>query len=200
MAALVVSIATLGGAPALAQERPGPGTVELSVIPGGGLFFVKSDQKSEPSFGNYDLGGAVAINFGRVGVEGEVAGSIGLTQTLEFATSPAASTRTPNMLSYTGNVIVPLAPSGRRSMVPYAAAGLGGLTLFEKPAVGLIAGDTFFTGNAGGGLKWYAGRWGLRVDYRFVAVQSKDEASSFFGRENRYGHRLYGGVIVNLVQ
>ena len=54
-----------------------------------------------------------------------------------------------------------------------------------------------YTGNVGGGAKWYAGRWGLR-DYRFIAVPSKDEASAFFGQEARYGHRVYGAVMLNV--
>src|SRR6185295_11956094 len=55
-------------------------------------------------------------------------------------------------------------------------AGLGGLSLFERAAVGVNDSTTFLTSNVGGGIKWYAGRWGLRGDYRFIAVQSKDDA------------------------
>jgi hypothetical protein len=47
-------------------------------------------------------------------------------------------------------------------------------------------------------VNWYAGRWGLRGDYRFIAVQSKDDAPAFFGQETRYGHRVYGGVLLNV--
>jgi hypothetical protein len=50
----------------------------------------------------------------------------------------------------------------------------------------------------GGGVKWYANnRWGLRADYRFISVQSTDTAPAFFGQNLRYGHRVYGGVIIN---
>ena len=59
-------------------------------------------------------------------------------------------------------------------------------------------GATFFTSNVGGGVNWYAGRWGLRGDYRFVALKSKDDAPAFFGNETRYGHRVYGGVLLNV--
>ena len=57
------------------------------------------------------------------------------------------------------------------------------------------------TGNVGGGVKWYApdSRWGLRADYRFIATQSKDTAPAFFGQDTRYGHRVYGAVIINAV-
>ena len=40
----------------------------------------------------------------------------------------------------------------------------------------------------------------LRGDYRFVAVRSKDDAPSFFGQDTRYGHRIYGGVVINAVR
>jgi hypothetical protein len=31
-----------------------------------------------------------------------------------------------------------------------------------------------------------------------MAVRGKDEAPVFFGQENRYGHRIYGGVLLNI--
>ena len=51
-------------------------------------------------------------------------------------------------------------------------------------------------------MKWYApnNRWGLRGDYRFVVSKSKDDAPSFFGRDNRYAHRIYAAVIINTVR
>ena len=72
--------------------------------------------------------------------------------------------------------------------------------------VGILGFDsnigTFWTGNVGGGLKWYqsGGRWGLRGDYRFEVVQSKDDAPAFFGQDQRFGNRIYGGVILNVVK
>ena len=62
------------------------------------------------------------------------------------------------------------------------------------------AGGVFFTGNVGAGVKWYSGRWGLRADYRFIGVQSKDDAPAFFGREDRFGHRIYGAVLLNVAR
>jgi hypothetical protein len=52
------------------------------------------------------------------------------------------------------------------------------------------------------GVKWYApdGRWGLRGDYRFIAVRSDDSAPAFFGRDSRYGHRVYGAVVINALR
>ena len=69
-------------------------------------------------------------------------------------------------------------------------------------SLGVNSSETFLTGNVGGGVKWYApnGRWGLRGDYRFVTVRSNDSAPAFFGQETRFGHRVYGGVVINAVQ
>jgi hypothetical protein len=84
------------------------------------------------------------------------------------------------------------------SVVPYVTGGIGGLSLLQKESIGINENETFLTGNVGGGVNWYAGRWGLRGDYRFIAVKSKDDAPAFFGQETRYGHRVYGGLLLNL--
>jgi hypothetical protein len=47
-------------------------------------------------------------------------------------------------------------------------------------------------------VKWYRGRWGARADYRFTAVKSRDDAPVVFGRETRYGHRIFGAVLLNV--
>ncbi len=88
------------------------------------------------------------------------------------------------------------------SVVPYLTGGVGGLTLFEKAGLGINSAETFLTGNAGGGVKWYApnGIWGLRGDYRFITTRSKDDAPAFFGQETRYGHRVYGALIINAIR
>jgi hypothetical protein len=39
---------------------------------------------------------------------------------------------------------------------------------------------------------------GLRTDYRFVIIGSSDAAPAFFGQETRYGHQIYGGVILSM--
>lgn len=179
------------------EAAPGPGRFEVTIIPGGAAFFTEDSDNSGPGFGNYDLGATATVNFNRfVGVEAEVSGLIGVSQSLDFVTG-TADAKTPHFLSYSGNLVV---SGGRGSVVPYATAGLGGLSVFERAAVGVEDTTTFFTGNVGGGVKWYAGRWGLRGDYRFIAVQSKDDAPAFFGQDTRYGHRFYGGVILNVVR
>ena len=198
LAALVVvgTLACVGGA--VAQETQGPGLVEATYIPAGAAYF--TSKGSAPSFGNYGFGTAVAINFTRyIGVEGELGAMIATTSSLQFG-DLNHDTKSPNMLSYTGNLVVSL-PIGH-SVVPYATGGVGGLTVFERPVLNITDDETFLVGNVGGGVKWYApnNRWGLRGDYRFVATQSKDDAPAFFGRDTRYAHRVYGAVIINTVR
>ncbi len=198
--AVLAVVTFVGASSAQAQSLeagPGPGRLEVTIIPGGATFFTEASDTDSPSFGNYDLGGSVTFNFNRyVGVEGEVSGLLGVSQSLDFVAGALDAT-TPNFLNYSGNVIV---SPGRGSVVPYATAGIGGLSLFEKAEVGVADTSTFLATNVGGGIKWYAGRWGLRGDYRFIAVQSQDDAPAFFGQENRYGHRVYGGVILNVIR
>jgi outer membrane protein with beta-barrel domain len=199
IAVFVTVIGLAGTSQVHAQETAaGPGRVEVSIIPGGGVFFTEDTDTLEPSFGNYDLGGAVAVNFNRyLGVEGEVSGGLGVSQDLQFG-GLTADRKTPHILNYSGNVVVSAA--NRSSVVPYLTGGIGGLSLFERANLGISDTETFLTANVGGGVKWYAGRWGLRGDYRFVGVQSKDDAPAFFGRETRYGHRVYGAVVVSVAR
>jgi len=199
--AFVLTVAAIGAAtPALAQEAAaGPGKVVISIIPAGATFFTEAeDNPNGPSFGSYDLGGSVAVNFNRyVGIEGEVSGGLGVSQSLQIGSS-SFDERSPNLLNYSGNLVIS-APN-RSSVVPYITGGVGGLTMFERRPLIVNDPETFLTGNVGGGISWYAGRWGLRGDYRFIAVQSKDDAPAFFGREERFGHRVYAGVLLNVAR
>jgi Outer membrane protein beta-barrel domain len=200
IAVFLTALTMLGSGHAFAQEgTPGPGTVEISVIPGGATFFTSRD--SGPSFGSYNLGGALTYNVSRiVGIEGEVGGTLGIAQDVRFGGITSTGTRTPDQLNYSANLVVS-APT-HRSVSPYVAGGIGGLTMFERPALLVNGTTTFLTGNVGGGLKWYApsGRWGLRGDYRFMSVRANDNAPAFFGTETRYGHRVYGALIINAIQ
>ena len=197
IAMLVAAASVFGASQAYAQEsKAAPGPVVVTIIPGGATFFTEGKDTDGPSFGNYDLGGAVTVNFNRfVGVEGEVSGALGITQDLEFANS-TSNLKTPNFVNYSGNLVVS-APN-KTSVVPYVTGGIGGLSLFEKASLGINDTQTFLTSNVGGGVSWYAGRWGLRGDYRFIALKSKEDAPAFFGQETRYGHRVYGGVLLNV--
>ena len=196
IAVMFVAVGFASAHPVYAQDAvPGPGAVVVTIIPGGTTFFTEGKETNEPSFNNYGLGGSVEANFNRyLGVEGEVTGGLGITQDLQF-TGGTSNTKTPNLLNFSGNVVVSAA--NRSSIVPYVTGGVGGLTLFEKASLGINNTDTFLTGNVGGGVKWFNGRWGLRGDYRFVTVKSRDDASNFFGQETRYGHRVYGGLLFN---
>ena len=198
IAVLLTAAAVSVAAPVFAQDAaPGPGKVVITIIPAGATFFTEAEDSARgSSFGNYELGGSVAVNFNRyVGVEGEVSGGIGVSQTLQFGNTEFDG-KSPNLLNYNANLV--LSAANRTSVVPYLTGGVGGMTMFERESLAVDDVETFLTGNVGGGLAWYAGRWGLRADYRFIAVQSRDDAPSFFGAEERYGHRLYAGVLVNV--
>ncbi len=177
------------------QERTEPPTLEVTLSPAGATIF--QAKGAGPDFTNYTYGGAVTYNITPyVGIEGEVGGTAGMSQNLAFGSGVLASTKTPNTLTYNGNLVVQ-APT-RHALVPFVTGGVGGLTMFARPELGFDNRTTFLTGNVGGGLKWYAanGRWGLRGDYRFIGVRANDQAPLFFGNQTRYGHRVYGAVII----
>ena len=198
IAVLLTIVGVAGATQAYAQESAaaGPGPVVVTIIPGGATFFTEGTDAKGPSFGNYALGAGVTVNFNRfIGVEGEVSGALGITQDLTLA-GGTSNLKTPNLLNYSGNLVVS-APN-RTSVVPYITGGIGGASVFQKESLGILDTQTFLTSNVGGGVNWYAGRWGLRGDYRFIALKSKDDAPAFFGQETRYGHRVYGGVLLNV--
>ena len=197
---LVVMLVLLSVGAAYGQERAtGAGRFEITALPTGGMFFTASENETEPDFGNYVLGGAFAYNVNRwLGVEGEAGNLVGIHQTVNFDGQTLTEQHTPCMFGYTGNVLVHPWGSDRR-FVPFATAGLGGLTMFDTEEVanlGITSKTTFLTGNVGAGAKWFAGRhWGLRGEYRLMLVDGKDTAPEFFGRETRYGHRLSAGLL-----
>ena len=197
---MVLAAAAFGIGTAYAQEGgAGAGRVEIGAFPGGGMFFTQSTNGNAPDFGNYALGGSVTVNVSRwIGIEGEGGGSVGLHQSFNVAGNTFTETRTPSMYSYNGNVVFHPAGSNR-PIVPYATAGLGGLTMRPNGGVenlGITNYETFLAGNFGGGLKWFSTRhFGVRGDYRFFMVKGKDTAPVFFGNENRYGHRVQGGLV-----
>ena len=190
-----------GASFALAQERAvGAGRFEVGAFPGGGVLFTKPADKTEPNFSDYALGVTGAYNITRlVGFEGEIGAGVGITQKMDFSAGTFENHKSPHMLAYNGSVVVH--PMGKdRTWVPYVTGGVGGLTVMKRDDLldlGLARTETFFTGNAGGGLKWFAKRyWGVRGDYRFFAVNNKTTATSFFGLNDvRHGHRAYGGLV-----
>lgn len=196
--ALVIASSLFGAGRVFAQsESAGPSTLEVTLVPAGGTFFVAKG--SSPSFDNYGVGGALTYNITRiVGIEGQVGGSLGISQSLQFAGSNG-DIKSPNLVTYSGNVIISAPTSS--SIVPFVTGGVGGLTLLKTTTLGVNDVITFLTGNVGAGVKWYASkRWGLRADYRFIAVQSRDAAPAFFGHDSRYGHQISAGVVINAVR
>ena len=126
----------VGAGEAFAQEATsGPGVVQVTIIPGGATFFTEGKNTSGPSFGNYDLGAGLAVNFNKyVGLEGEVSGSLGISQDLQLG-GLTSNLKTPNLLNYSGNLVV-YAPN-KTSVVPYVTGGVGGLSAFERAEVGI---------------------------------------------------------------
>lgn len=200
-ATLVFAFAAILSAPVTyAQEGVGAGRIEVSAFPGGGVFFGSSGSEAEPGFGNYTVGAAFTWNFNRwLGVEGELGNAVGVTQTLDFEGATLTRQHSPCFFAYSGNAVVH--PFGNdRALVPYATAGLGGLRMFDTDEVanlGINSSTNYFTGNLGGGAKWFASRhWGARADYRVMIVNDNVNAPAFFGRAGvRYGHRVYGGLL-----
>jgi hypothetical protein len=198
-----LALALAGSASAQSQESgtSGAGRWEISAFPGGGIFFAGGDSATTADFGEYALGASGTFNINRwVGVEGEAGAGISVDQDLSFAGETQRAAKVPHTLAYHGNVVY--SPLGNdRGVVPYVTGGAGGLTLFSRDDVtslGVTNDKTFLTGNVGGGIKWFASRYvGLRADYRLTGVRSQDNAPAFFGLdEPRYGHRIYGGVVL----
>lgn len=201
---LVLSVVALfGGGIVWAQEAGnGAGRIEIGAFPGGGILFTEAGNGAELNFTNYALGGSFTLNFNKwVGVEGEGGGSIGLRQKMTFNNEQLTDQKTPNTWLYMGNVVIN--PIGyNRLLVPYGTAGMGGLTMCDCNStdvanLGITKNEMYLMSNVGGGLKWFATRnVGLRADYRLFVVKNKDTAPGFFGKENRYGHRVYGGLLL----
>jgi hypothetical protein len=199
---MTIGILALATGTAIAQETTGAGgagRVEVTAAPIGGLFFVPSSSEAGPKFRNYGLGAAVTGNINRwVGLEGDVAFAVGMKQDVTFNGSLLADQKTPNMLTYSGNVVVNPWGSNRR-VVPYFTGGAGALTMFNATDVenlGVTTNETFLTTNVGGGVRWFMSpNWGLRGDYRLFMIRSKDDAPVFFGQENRLGHRVSASLV-----
>jgi hypothetical protein len=136
IAVLLAAMGVVGARQAFAQDIvPGPGAIVVTIIPAGGTFFTEGKNTQGPSFGNYDLGSAVEVNFNRyVGIEGEVSGALGVAQDLQFS-GATSNLKTPNLLNYSGNLV--LSAPTRYSVVPYATGGVGGLSVFERASLGI---------------------------------------------------------------
>src|SRR4029450_8680102 len=116
--AILLTVTAIGAAtPAFAQESaPGPGKVVITPTPAGATFFTEADNNTlGPSFGSYDLGGSVAVNFNRyIGLEGEVSGALGVSQSLQVGTV-TLDERSPDSLNYSGNLVISAPNRDRKS-------------------------------------------------------------------------------------
>lgn len=194
VAAVLLTAATAG-----AQDVQGARRFEVAAFPGGAIVFGENADEDGPNFGDYALGASFAYNYNRwIGFEGELGGGIGFRQDLEFNDRTLVDQQTPHMLAYNGSVIVHVVGKDR-VVAPYAAGGVGGLTLFggdEVADLGVSADTTYFTGNIGGGVKWFPmTHLGVRGDGRFIAIKNKDSVPLFGQQNNRYGFRVYGGLV-----
>ena len=197
MVALMTAVAAAGRASAQ-ESAPRAGTVVVTVVPVSAMFFTQSTRTKEPGFTNVGPAGSVELYLTHyVSVEGEVGAGIGLSQELQDATS-TSHLKSPSLMTYSGNIVVTAPSDG--SLAPYLTVGAGGLTLLHSSALGVADSRTFLTGNVGAGVRWFnaTARWGVRADYRFIAVRASDEAPVFFGQEARYASRAYGALLVNV--
>ena len=202
---LLFVCSVLAATDALAQDRaPRQATVEASVVPGGGTFFLEGGDTGESSFANYDVGGVLTVNLNRrFAIEGEAAISKGNAQSLTLA-GVQQELDSPDLLHLAGNLVL-YTPAGG-AIVPFVTAGIGSLTVSDQAELFIPETRTYLAGNAGGGIKWYGTRWGLRADYRFVIVRSAEFVPDplvrlrqpFFGTETRFAHRVFGGVILKI--
>jgi len=203
MVGAVAMAMTLPATRVFAQDTGPVGAqhVEIAAIPIGGMGFVESNNGAQPKFNNYVLGVSATGNVNRwVGIEGDLNFAVGRRQDLTFNGATLANQKTPNLWSYTGNVIVNVVGSDRM-VVPYVAVGSGGLTLLNTPDasnLGFTTNQTYFTSNVGGGVRWFpVPHWGVRGDYRYVMVHNNVNAPAFFGQDSdRHANRLYASFIL----
>ena len=96
-----------------------------------------------------------------------------------------SNVKTPNLLNYSGNLVVHLA--NPTSVTPYVTGGVGGLTVFDRATLGISNTDTFLTGNVGAGVfKHLANnrillteRLGLELAVKKIVVRDFAKAESF---------------------
>lgn len=195
IAVAAAALIMVGATVAAAQDATGPGTIEVTIMPGGGTFFTRSG--SSPAFDRFMFGGAATYHVNRiVGVEGEVATTMGLLQDLGFG-GGVVNRNSPSTVTYSANLVID-DPRYRR-WTPYATVGIGGLTMFRRASLGINDTGAYLTGNFGGGLKWYVAdhRWGVGGDYRLSSLRTGSDAPAFVGTQTRYAHRIYAGVTFN---
>jgi hypothetical protein len=194
---------------ASAQETavPGAGKLEVGGFPGGGLWLAGGDGNTEVHFNNYDFGAGVTWYANpKVGIEGEGAFGLGLSQNVSYRNQIVYRVQMPHTLGSSGNIVFFPAGTARR-VAGYVTGGAGMFTLFSRTAAarvfGLTQNESFFASNVGGGVKIFRRNeernWGFRIDYRVVMVNSKSDAVAFFAQsKRRMGHRFYIGMLYTM--
>lgn len=200
-AGLLVGLVLVNAGSVSAQTAPGAGKLEATITPAGWLSVAEADTVPEPGFSQYLFGGAFAFNWNTLGLEGEIFLAPGRSQDLHYGSPSKAIDSSPMVIVDSVTLVVPLLGNSR-AVVPYGAAGIGEFTVMRtEDNVTQPDTETFTTGFFGGGVKWYrSSRWGIRVDYRYLAVRSKlHSPGDFFGEELRKANRIYGALTINLI-
>jgi hypothetical protein len=170
--------------------------ITITAIPMRRLFVLKGQTMRQPAFNSYGPGGALGIKLTDwVGVEGELAWTVGKTQDLHFEGRDLGSFTTPGLFGYSGNVIVNLI-QGDRIVVPYVTVGVGGVHASAREELGMTSSENFLAHDAGAGAKVMWGPIGVRGDYRFFTMRTESDDRSFLGGETRHGHRIYCGLVI----
>jgi hypothetical protein len=202
-AALVLATATA----AAAQAPPPDSKLELGIFPLGGTFLVGGDDDREVDFNVYSMGGSVSYAVHpRVAVEGELGIGLGLAQDVSFRKATVFHVQMPNVWSYFGNLVVFPRGTAGTALPVYVTAGVGLVSLQSRESTRQFGYDvddngweSFIAGNVGGGVKFLRAsvpNWGFRADYRYLIVNSNDDAPAFFARaKTRGGHRIYFGLL-----
>jgi opacity protein-like surface antigen len=198
----------LGASVTEAQESQiGAGKVEIGGIPVGGTFFVGGDDDEEVDFNVYTLGGSLTYYLtSRAAIEGELTTGLGMAQDVMFHNAQVFHVQMPTVWSYFGNVVFfPGGATGKR-LPFYVTGGIGAVTLQSREPTGqfgydedTVGSETFIAENIGGGVKIFRAAvpdWGFRAEYRYLIINSKDDAPAFFAKaKTRGGHRIAFGVL-----
>jgi opacity protein-like surface antigen len=193
---LPVAMAATSGV-ARAQES-GAGRIEIdSALLGGGTLFVPS---AAPRSIGYVFDAAANMNVSRrIGIEGDFAWGMSREHAVGLSGIMPATVRSPNMLFYTANVV--FSPMGHtRKFIPYAEAGGGALSALggsPSDSFGLAPDSTHLTANIGGGVRWFPiPHWGVRGDYRYVAIRNENPPAGIGVVPVGHVQRLYGALVL----
>ena len=161
-----------------------------------GTFFTENKDTERPELRQLrSRRAASTVNFNRyVGVEGEVSGALGVTQDLAVQRRHV-ELKTPHLLNYSGNLVVSAA--NHSSVVPYVTGGVGGLSLFEKQQPRHQRHRDVPHRQRRRRREVVRRPLGAarRLPLHRRAVEGR--RAGVLRQETRYGHRVYGGVLIN---